>query len=439
MSQPEFPHSNEYRLPPNETAPAVEPPTAGFIVQLFLIPGVIVVVIVAVWLAISGLAQDRTTPQEHLQRLRSNTKQRWHAAMSLASLLSDQGHQPLRFDEAFMAEMAAVLQEEVAARGMGEEDLAIRNYLCLGLGQFHVTSGLGALLKAAETERDPKERPIRGNAITAIVKLAEHVRQPLIDQMLPELADRLQKLAATLPPDRQELAGKLASLASEATELARNASRETDLGSATATLTASAAELIEQARLATTSAPGAAAELSLLVATISAHAQHVRNVQWVPDGELARVLTLAAHDRRTDDSRVLRERAVFAISVIGGEGLEEVAKLLDDGSANVRYNAATGMARHGRADPQVIDVLGEMLDPDDERGLETEKEVNRPFKQRLILLNGLKATRILAARNQAADLAPLTEAVRALAARGDQFDREVRSEARETLRVLESR
>ena len=50
------------------------------------------------------------------------------------------------------------------------------------------------------------------------------------------------------------------------------------------------------------------------------------------------------------------------MGVIGGGKAESTLEtLLSDGHSDVRYNAATGLARHGNA--RAVDVLLEMLDP----------------------------------------------------------------------------
>ena len=53
-----------------EILPPVEQPSAGFIVQLFVIPGMIVLVIVMVWLGLSWLAHHGTHPEELVRQKR---------------------------------------------------------------------------------------------------------------------------------------------------------------------------------------------------------------------------------------------------------------------------------------------------------------------------------------------------------------------------------
>ena len=48
----------------DDALPPVEPPSAGFIVQLFVIPGIIVFIIVMIWLLFNWLAQKGNDPAD---------------------------------------------------------------------------------------------------------------------------------------------------------------------------------------------------------------------------------------------------------------------------------------------------------------------------------------------------------------------------------------
>jgi HEAT repeat protein len=122
-------------------------------------------------------------------------------------------------------------------------------------------------------------------------------------------------------------------------------------------------------------------------------------------GDVLEVLRRAADDK---DPRV-RAAAAFALGVWGGPRARETLRLmLADGRAAARYNAATGLARHG--DPASVDVLLEMLaieashagtshseEEDDARRLTGEVPADRPDQvvgprqQTLIRLNALRA------------------------------------------------
>ncbi len=149
--------------------------------------------------------------------------------------------------------------------------------------------------------------------------------------------------------------------------------------------------------------------------------------------ELIAALRKAAEDARPP----LRAAAAFTLGVIGGsEAQAELAALLADAYPDVRYNAATGLARHG--DVKAIDVLLEMLDPSETAGVDAEKqEPARDFKRAMILVNALRAAGQLAEANPSADLSRLERAIERLTRA--EVDGAVRAQAVEVLHRLEAR
>ncbi len=69
--------------------PAVEPPSAGFILQLFLVPGILVTVLVAfIWFFFGGPGGGPQSADDFIEALRSaNDKYRWKTAEHLAQVL----------------------------------------------------------------------------------------------------------------------------------------------------------------------------------------------------------------------------------------------------------------------------------------------------------------------------------------------------------------
>jgi HEAT repeat protein len=116
---------------------------------------------------------------------------------------------------------------------------------------------------------------------------------------------------------------------------------------------------------------------------------------------------------RDSEPRV-RERAAFALGVFDPQQTrEQLVRLLEDPYPDVRYNAATALARHGNAES--IPVILEMLDPDQGAALEAEAtESDREQKQALIWLSALEAVKNLTSVDQA-QLAQLREGVTTLA------------------------
>ncbi len=78
-----------------EELPPVEPPSARFIVQLFVIPAIIVIAIVGVYTLFGRLAAGEQDWRELVTELRSaNEHRRWRAALGLAQMLrNDQANE----------------------------------------------------------------------------------------------------------------------------------------------------------------------------------------------------------------------------------------------------------------------------------------------------------------------------------------------------------
>src|SRR5215469_6060968 len=71
---------------PLRDLPPVEPPSAGFVVQLFVIPAVVVVVVIIVWLLFGKLAGGERDAMEYVRQLRAPSAN-WRLAFELASLI----------------------------------------------------------------------------------------------------------------------------------------------------------------------------------------------------------------------------------------------------------------------------------------------------------------------------------------------------------------
>ena len=142
---------------PDDALPPVEPPSAGFVVQLFLVPAIIVGIIVCVWVAFHWLAQLGNDPQAAVRSLRRNTEGRWQAALNLANDLRGPGGAKLKADEALAGELASILADEVkSGRPVGgghsaEQSRPLCVYHCRALGEFAVPVAAPPLVARAET------------------------------------------------------------------------------------------------------------------------------------------------------------------------------------------------------------------------------------------------------------------------------------------------
>ena len=123
----------------------------------------------------------------------------------------------------------------------------------------------------------------------------------------------------------------------------------------------------------------------------------------------------AASDPETTINRDrVASTATFTLGVVGGPvATQRLRQLLDDRRPDVRYNAATGLARHG--DAEAIPVLLEMLDTDKQLSLESEPDAAAHARNReLVLSNAVRAAVRLVAANPQADRHALIDALEQL-------------------------
>jgi hypothetical protein len=117
--------------------------------------------------------------------------------------------------------------------------------------------------------------------------------------------------------------------------------------------------------------------------------------------------------------------------------------MLGDAYPNARYNAATGLCRHG--DLRAMPVLEEMLDPANVEAVSSEEsEEGKPWKRLVVMQNGLRAARQLVEKNTTDDLRQLAAALdRIIASDLSQFDpavrRGIRINAEEVRIILKDR
>lgn len=143
-------------LSADDALPPVEPPSAAFLVQLFLVPGLIVAIIVCVWLAFHWLAHLGNDPQAYVRTLRRDNEGRWQAALNLANDLRGPGSAALKQDEALAGELGRILSEEAVSGRSGEQSETLRLYLCRALGEFAVPAAAAALVERVGDATDPQ-------------------------------------------------------------------------------------------------------------------------------------------------------------------------------------------------------------------------------------------------------------------------------------------
>jgi len=204
LFQPE-PQKIQSRPPLGEDLlPPVEQPSARFIIQLFVVPALIVMLIVAVWLGFNWLVRStQLGPDKLIQGIEEGPSvARWQRARELADMLHDKRYPQFRQSRDAAAHLARILDREVEQGDMKDDDIEYRKYLASALGEFDVQEGTDVLLKTAKTNRDPHEQRVRDSAIQAIAVRAYNLQRlkPPVDPMTPEMESSLIQLASDSDP-----------------------------------------------------------------------------------------------------------------------------------------------------------------------------------------------------------------------------------------------
>ena len=152
--------------------PSVEPPSTGFLLQLFVIPFVIVTIIVMVYMMFSWVVHVGSNPQQLVRDLRTPNEASWQKAHTLANLLRDPDHDDLKSDPDMAAELANVLDTQLDQEHFDKRAIQLRVFLCRALGEFKVTEVLPTIVKASTVERDPAEIDVRRTALEALAVFA---------------------------------------------------------------------------------------------------------------------------------------------------------------------------------------------------------------------------------------------------------------------------
>lgn len=162
-----------------EELPPVTPPSAGFIIQLFLIPALIVAAVVVVWALFGRMAESDTNWQQMVSELgSSNEHRRWRAAHGLAQMLGNERSQPptdrvpLTREPVIIQGLTDVLKKSLASTTPSEEDLEHQKFLTRTLSMMQDDATvLPVLASAMSSDRDPD---VRKSALMSVAAIAGH-------------------------------------------------------------------------------------------------------------------------------------------------------------------------------------------------------------------------------------------------------------------------
>lgn len=185
-----------------EDLPPVEPPSAGFIVQLFLIPMLIVGAIVGVYALFGQLAggeQDWRTLVSELRN--SNEHRRWRAASGLAHLLkvdADRGENGQQL--AKNPEIAKALLEVLEEQETGESQLSRKKalnhqqYLITALGLLDQPKTVIPALQEHMTAKTDQDEGVRLEALRSIFLIANRTAERAREENRPMLLEELVEI-----------------------------------------------------------------------------------------------------------------------------------------------------------------------------------------------------------------------------------------------------
>ncbi|HZT80443.1 MAG TPA: hypothetical protein VFA26_09480 [Gemmataceae bacterium] len=439
--------------PSPEGLPAVKPPSAKFIAQLFGVPllivgGLVVLFFGIPWLFsslfgvnVGWLGGNRMTPEQYLASLdKANPDVRWRAASDLAQVLlrDDQ----LASDPKFALDLTDRLQQTLKANEAGEKALAEkvrklgpnpsegerkaveaerrsleagRNYvvfLCSSLGNFSVPAGLVPLRDLAEKETgaEPKLLAVRRwRVVFALANLGQNLKR--FDR-LPE--ERRQEVLDEL---RTEAAGKgdraVAAKAALAVLEGRQSGKPTTQGVASA-LVKCADEGKEP-----------------FLREMAAFAMNFWDGDAAENARMEEALVRLTYDQGGGDD---------LLTPLYEEEDQPTRPVTSAPGLRVRYNATVALARRG-SDKVRLSLLKEMLD--EQKQLESHRirrkdgsETPDPATACETVKNALQAVVELHRKRPNLDLSGLSESVEKLA---HSDNREVQHRAKEAQSALEAK
>jgi len=176
-SDPSIPESAEPAEFRPEELPPVTPPSAGFIVQLFLIPALIVMALVAVWALFGKLADsDSDWKQLATELSSSNEHRRWRAALGLAQLLQNeqihlpQDQEPLAKNPLVVDSLTRLFSESLASTTITDEDIRHQEFLARTLAALDADEKTLPIL--AEGMKDSRNIEVRKSSLMSVAAIA---------------------------------------------------------------------------------------------------------------------------------------------------------------------------------------------------------------------------------------------------------------------------
>jgi len=195
-----------------EHLPPVQPPSAGFIIQLFVVPAIIVAVVVGLYLLFTRMASGEADWRQLVSDIRSeNPHVRWSSANQLATLLTDAAQQPkdpasvaLSANREIAQALVAPFTELAKKTTLTDEESIQLEFLGKAIGQLNVPDlVVPPLLDAARSDRTGEAaHTLRKTALNSLAMIVGRARD---DGRLANLPRDFDSQVGLVADDREPL------------------------------------------------------------------------------------------------------------------------------------------------------------------------------------------------------------------------------------------
>lgn len=191
---------SEYTLHLPDDLPPVEPPSAGMIIQLFLVPAIIVAVIVGVYAAFGQLASQELDWRQLVTDVQSgNPHVRWRGALGLAQMLDadaqrGENSQDLTASPEIATALAELYTEYLALQNLTEEELKNLEFLSKALGRMRVQEIIIPVFR--QGMQPNRDRNVRKHSLIGLSMLAGNAQSANEVLNQPEIVDELIEITS---------------------------------------------------------------------------------------------------------------------------------------------------------------------------------------------------------------------------------------------------
>lgn len=167
-------------IPLPSELPPVEPPSAGLIVQLFLVPAIIVAAVIGVYALFGRMASQEQDWRQLTSDVRSdNPHIRWRGALGLAQMLDadaqrGENSQKLAQNSDIATALAGLYQELIQHNAPSEEELKQIEFLSKAMGRMQVAD---VIVPVLQNGIDPtRHHDVRKHSLIGLAMLAGNTK-----------------------------------------------------------------------------------------------------------------------------------------------------------------------------------------------------------------------------------------------------------------------